>query len=80
MDGTRSAQGLEHVTCDGAARAAAIFDDHLLAEALGQSLRDHARTEVGAAAGLGGHDAYRPVRILLCLNRHGGDQRAGEKG
>jgi hypothetical protein len=51
---------------DRAARAAAVLDDHLLADALADLLSDDARDQVRPAARRRAHDdADRPRRILL---------------
>jgi hypothetical protein len=72
-----------HGFADGAARAAAIFDDELLAE-IGAELREQdARGGVGAAGRrIGHHDPHRPVRPCGLRRRAAGKGRrrhAGQK-
>ena len=57
-----------------ATAAAAIVDDKLLAELLGQFTRDHARHKVGVAAGrLGNDESHRPCRV--CAGARIGSRR-----
>jgi len=64
-------RGLRHLLgADVAARAGAVLDDHLLAEADAERLGHHARAVVGdAAGGERHHDAHRLRGILLCMQR-----------
>ena len=68
----------DDVARDGAAGAGLVLDDDALAEHLGQRIGDHARRNIGAAAGAeADHDADRPRRPLL---RSSGESReAGER-
>jgi hypothetical protein len=58
---------------DGAARAAHVLDDHLLAEYLRQSSGQHPRAAVGPAAGGERNDeGHRPGRPILRRGARGG--------
>ena len=62
---------------DDPARAAAVLNDDLLAEAGGQALRDQPRREIGASAGLRGDDANDFGRISLTGRVHRTEYRRG---
>src|SRR5205807_10342889 len=59
---------------DVAAGAAAVLDDELLAEPLGERLREHARGDVARGAGTeADDDAHRPRRVALRLGEPNGE-------
>ncbi len=65
---------------DGAAGAAAIFDDELLAEHLAEFGVNDARRGVGAAGRRIGHDdAHRPVGPSAVCARAGAHERRGRQ-
>ena len=66
---------------DGAAGAAAIFDDELLAEHLAELVVDDARGGVGAAGRrIGHHDPHRPVGIFGLRKGWGREGRGSHAG
>jgi hypothetical protein len=60
---------------DVAAGAAAVLDDELLAQSLGERLREHARGDVARGARTeADDDAHRPRRVALRLGEPNGER------
>jgi hypothetical protein len=81
-DGVAIGRGLGHgVHADVAARAAAVVDEHRLAELFRHLLAHGARHQVGGAAGRVGHDeADRLGRKVRRVREEGrGEQRDGDR-
>jgi len=68
----------DDVDADGAAAARTIVDDHLLAHRLEIFLREHARNQIGTAAGRERHDqADRAFGVIVAFGGEGGYRNSG---